>query len=237
MIKHLKQGKIVSVINKDFLLLTAGTALLAVLSGCTHLDSDPSVPGAEFAEAKLVIEQNATDGDAELIALVRGKDEGIGKLRIYDPDGAVLLDLSTQDSTVGLRVFSIESAEPGVAEVIRAYPEGRYRIEGVTISGAKLYASTNLSHKFPAAPKLKVNNIAGTITWSPSEDAVKYIIELERQLKNGDEIILKIELPTSIRLFSIPKDFLVPGDYQVGLEVHGKNGNIVVVEQELTRGK
>jgi hypothetical protein len=184
----------------------------------------------------MVIEHNATDGDAELVAFVKGGDEGIGELRIYDPDGVVVLDLSTQDRTVGLREIAIESAEPGVAEVIRAYPEGRYRIEGVTIGGARLYAAARLSHQLPAPPELIVDITAGTVTWSPSEDAVKYSIELEREVNGEDEMKLTIELPTSTRVFKIPKAFLVPGDYQVGIAVHGKNGNIVVVEQEFTRG-
>jgi len=225
-----------SAINKDLLLFAAGAALLAVLSGYAHAGTD-SEPAAEFAEARLVLEHNATDGDAELVAYIKGGDEGFAKLRIYAPDGAVLLELSTQDSTVGLRVVEIESAEPGVAEVTTAYPEGRYRMEGVTIGGARLSAYANLSHQLPAAPILKVNNNAGTVTWSASADAVSYSLELEREVDGEDEMKLTIELPASTRLFTIPEAFLVAGDYQVGIAAHAENGNIVVVEQEFSRGE
>jgi hypothetical protein len=144
------------------------------------------------------------------------------------------LYLSTEETIVGLREFGIESAEPDMADVINTYPEGMYTIEGITISGKKLSASVKFSNKLPGLPKLHLNKKAGQITWSPVSGAVKYMVELEREVEDKDVMKLKIELPPAIRSFSIPKAFLVPGDYQLGIRTYEVNGNITVVEEEFS---
>lgn len=215
-----------------------GVAILGGLSGCIADGMDPGSPrvgsGLEFAEARLILEHNATDGDAEIVVFVKGGDEGLASLKVYAPDGSVVVAVSTQDRVVGLREFAVESAEPGVAQVLRAYPEGSYRIEGVTIGGDRLHASARLSHKLPSPPKLKVNTAAGTVTWSAAPGAVTYSLELEREVDGEDEMKLTMELPAAVRSLSIPKAFSVAGDYQVGIAAHGANGNIIVVEQEFS---
>jgi len=215
-----------------------GVAILGVLSGCA-LNGDDSGSGLtgprpEFAEAGILLEHNAADGDAEIVVFVKGGDEGLAKLTVYAPDGSKVVDVSTQDTVIGLREFAIESAEPAIAEVTGAFPEGIYRIEGITIGGDKLHATAGLSHKLPSPVELQVNRAAKTITWSATEGAVKYSIELEREVGDKDVMKMTMELPATVRSFSIPKAFLMPGNYQVGVAVHGANGNIVVVEQEFS---
>lgn len=215
-----------------------GVAVLGVLSGCAINGDDSGSgltgTGREFAEASIILEHNATDGDAEIVVYVKGGDEGLATLKVYAPDGRTMVDVSTQDTVIGLREFAVESAEPGIADVIGAYPEGSYRIEGVTIGGDRLHASAGLSHKLPSPPELQVSKAARTVTWSATQGAVKYSIELEREVGDEDVMKMTIELPATVRSFAIPKAFLVPGDYQVGVAVHGANGNIVVVEQEFS---
>lgn len=225
-------------LGKRVLQAAAGAVLLGALSGCitnkTHLETFPPGSGLEFPEASIILEHNATDGDAEIVVFVKGGDEGLAKLRVYAPDGTAVLDLSTQDRTVGLREFTVESAEPGVAKVISAYPEGIYRIEGVTLGGARLHASASLSHQLPSRPELEVSKTEKTVTWSSVAGAVGYRIELEREVDGEDVMKLTIDLPATAGSFSIPRTFQVPGDYQVGVAVHGANGNITVVEVEFS---
>ena len=223
-------------LKKSLLLVVIGVNLLCMLPGCMSKRNQPGHPvpisKLTFAEASIILEHNATDNDAEIVVFVKGGEEGLTKLRVYAPNNDTVLDLSTKDKTVGLREFAVESAEPGVTKVIGAYPEGTYRIEGVTISGDTLQTSAILSHKLPSSPELKVDKTTGTVTWSYVADAVKYSIELEQEVNNEDVMKLTIELPPTVRSFSIPKAFLLPGQYQVGVAVHGANGNITVVEQE-----
>jgi hypothetical protein len=188
----------------------------------------------EFSQASIILEHNAVDHDAEIVAVVKGGDEGLVKLKIFAPDGKSILDVSTEEMIVGLREFSIESAEPDMANVIHSYPEGLYSIQGITVSGKKLRASVKFSHQLPGLPKLQLNKKAGQITWSPVSGATKYMVELEREIEDKDIMKLRIELPPTIRSFSIPKAFLVPGDYQIGILTYGVNGNITVVEEEFS---
>ena len=228
-------------LRSRFLQAAVGAALLGVLSGCSAkritLGPPRTGSGLGFTEAGILLEHNATDRDAEIVVFVKGGDEGLATLRVYAPDGRAVLDLSTQDRVIGLREFTVESAEPGLAKVLGAYPEGSYRIEGVTIGGDKLHASVGLSHKLPSPPELKVSKTTNTVTWSAAAGAVKYSIELEREVDGEDVMQMRMELPATVRSFPIPKAFLVPGDYQVGVAVHGANGNIVVVEQEFSIDK
>ncbi len=228
-------------LNRILLLAGIVTAFLGVLPGCTtsmnKLGSPLSDSGLEFTEASVVFEQNATDGDAEIVVFAKGGDEGLSKLRVYGPGDKVILDFSTQDRKIGLREFTIETAEPGIANVINAYPEGAYRFEGVSISGIRLYATASLSHTIPTPPSIRVDKIAGIVSWSSTEGAAEYSLELEKEVDDEDEMKLTIDLPANVTSFSIPKTFLVPGEYQVGIAVHGNTGNIVVVEQEFSIGQ
>ena len=213
-------------------------AILSTLSACstTKDDSraDHPATGLPFAEATMILEHNASDDDAEIVLFVKGGDEGLASLRVIAPDDSVMLDLTTDDRTVGLREFGVESAEPGLTDVTGAFPEGSYRLEGVTISGDALVGTTTLSHSLPAQPELTVDLPAGTVTWTASADAAMYSIELERELNDVDEMAMTMELPADVTSFAIPAAFRVPGDYQVGIAVHGANGNITVIEHEFT---
>ncbi len=106
--------------------------------------------------------QNATDGDAEVVLFAKGGDEGLKKLRIIAPDGRIVANVQGDHRGVGLREFSLESAEPpDFGAVLGSFPEGTYTISGRTVSGQCLAGRADLSHGF--APK--------TILRSPLQDA------------------------------------------------------------------
>lgn len=77
-----------------------------------------------FATSTVHFEQNATDGDVEVVFAVKGGDEGLTALRIVSPDGRVVADFHAPDhTTLGMRQFRFESPEPGdVARLESAYP-------------------------------------------------------------------------------------------------------------------
>jgi hypothetical protein len=212
---------------------TAVTALGLPLGCLADEMSSQGVPVAPFSEASLILEHNATDGDAEIVAFVKGGDEGLARLRVLAPDNNTLvMEVSTQERVVGLREVMVESAEPGMAELVGAYPAGSYRIEGVTISGKALHSTVSLSHDLPSRPTLEVDPAGKTIAWSSVQGATKISIELEREVDGEDEMELTMDLPMSAKSFAIPEAFRRAGDYQVGLAVTGSNGNVVVVEKE-----
>jgi hypothetical protein len=210
----------------------AVTALGSPLGCLADEISSQGVPVARFSEASLIMEHNATDGDAEIVAFVKGGDEGLTRLRVFAPDNTLVMEVATQERRVGLREVMVESAEPGMAELVGAYPAGSYRIEGVTISGKELHSTVSLSHDLPSRPTLEVDPAGNTIAWSPVQDATKISIELEHEVDGEDEMELTMDLPKSAKSFAIPEAFRRAGDYQVGLAVTGSNGNVVVVEKE-----
>src|SRR2546430_3806515 len=107
-----------------------------------------SAPGAEaqsataglFPVAIVHVEQNATDGDMEVVFEVTGGHDGLAELFVVSPDGRTVVAFRAPDSsTLGIRQFRFESPEPRDGTSLRAaYPEGVYHFSGKMFSGAKL---------------------------------------------------------------------------------------------------
>ena len=67
----------------------------------------------EFDTASVHFEQNATDGDVEVVFKAKADDEGLAKLTIVAPDGRTVADFRAPDpTTLGIREFELESPEP-----------------------------------------------------------------------------------------------------------------------------
>ncbi len=82
------------------------------------------------------MEQNATDGDAEVVITDVGGNEGLSQLTITDPDEKQIITYSVPEtSTLGIREFNFESPEPELEAVKEAYPEGIYTFEATTFAG------------------------------------------------------------------------------------------------------
>jgi len=225
--------------SRNYLGLTAvGVIFFSISSGYVAVADNREAPltssKEQFSEVAINLEYNATDGDGELVVFSKGPTEGLAQLKINAPNGRSILDLSTKDRLVGIREFDVETAEPMIDTVISAYPEGLYRFGGVTLGGSKLHALAQLVHKLPAPPEIHVNKETGTVSWSSVVGAAKYSVALERKIDNEKKMVLTIDLPATARMFSIPKVFAVPGDYQVAVAVHGENGNVTEVEYEFT---
>jgi hypothetical protein len=213
-------------------------ASVALLLG-PHSVAGPSLP---FAVASVHFEQNATDGDLEVVFEVKGGTAGLARLTVVSPDGRTVIDFTAPDaSTLGIRQFRFESPEPGaVASLKSAYPEGVYTFTGATATGSKLTGTSRLSHSLPA-PVAVLRPAAGArgvgtrdlgITWTPVPNLAAHILYIE-QHELGVEITAR--LPGSAAAFAVPNGFLVPGRaYQLGIGTVTKQGNISFVETTFT---
>ena len=115
--------------------ICAHTAVLAafvlVCSGSARGAETAAVP---FPVASVHLEQNATDGDMEVVFEVKGDQDGLAELLVVSPDGRPVVAFKAPDaSTLGIRQFRFESPEPTDAKALQAaYPEGVYAFSGTT---------------------------------------------------------------------------------------------------------
>jgi hypothetical protein len=195
-----------------------------------------------FPVATVYFEQNATDGDVEVVFKIKGGDRGLAKLTVVSPDGRTVIDFSAPDaSTLGIRQFRFESPEPRDVEALKAaYPGGVYTFAGTTASGDRLRGAATLSHRLPATTSF-LNPGAGArgvstgnlkITWTPLKNVAAYIAYIEQ-----DELDVNITatLPGSATTFSVPDGFLLPGKkYQLGVGTVNDEGNISFIETTFT---
>ena len=214
---------------------TAGMLATAVaIAAAGENNRQPS----EFEELGIIVEQNATDGDTEVVISGVAGDDGLRLLQIQAPGGRKILSLVAPDpATLGEREFHFESPEPPGEAVLAGYPEGEYLFLGVSTTGERFRGSASLSHQLPGEatilhPAHESVIPAGdlTIQWSAVPDIREFILEFENESADPEQV-LTLNLPPDATSFEIPEGLLVPGSsYQVGVQTVGENGNIVAVE-------
>jgi hypothetical protein len=209
--------------------------LLLLASGAAPAADDAA---KRFPDARVKFEQNATDGDVEVVFEVTGGAAGLTALRVVAPDGRTVVDFSAPDSTkYGIRSFAFESPEPkDVAGLKAAYPEGAYRFDGRAVDGKAFQGEATLSHQLPGTagfvqpgPGARAVPVLGLeIRWTPVAGAAGYVVEIEQE-ELGDA--LKVTLPASATRVSVPNDLLRPGtEYKLAIGAFTENGNVSFVE-------
>src|SRR5262245_42165677 len=220
--------------------LLAGVAIVLGSAGLASAVGEGAP--ARFSKASVSFEQNATDGDVEVVFKVTGRREGLSKLSVVSPDGRKVIDFAAPDaSTLGLREFVFESPEPKDVKGLKAaYPAGVYKFAATTASGQELRGESTLSHELPPptsilGPGAKAHDVPVSglqIRWSPVANASGYVVELEQDKLDAH---LEVSLPGSATTFSVPDGFLVPGrEYDLGVGTVSKDGNVSFVETSFT---
>ena len=195
-----------------------------------------------FEVAEIRFEQNATDGDVEVVFEIKAGDKGLTELKIVSPDGKVVVNINSPDaSTLGIRQFRFESPEPkDVNSLMSAYPEGEYVFSGISTDGKQYKSTSKLNHKLPStvsflSPEPGAEDVAEEnliINWSPVENAVSYIIEIDQ---NELDFNLTVKIGGNKTSFALPDGILVAGkEYTIGIGAVSGSGNISVVETSFT---
>jgi hypothetical protein len=226
------------------LLILAG----AILLGSSSDSSAPVVGHAArapkpFAVANVHFEQNATDGDVEVVFEVKGGADGLTGLTVIGPDGRTVMSFESPDAggISGLRRFLIESPEPRDAASLKAaYPEGAYVFAGWTAKGDTLSGQSTLSHQLPSTaallrPKAGATGVATEglqIAWTPVANVAAYVVKIEQE-DLGETVEARI-LAGAAR-FAVPDGFLRPGrEYVLGISTVSEKGNVSAVETTFT---
>jgi len=216
------------------------TKLLAaafVLFGA-HIQTVKAENIKAFAATSVYFEQNATDGDGEVVLKVNGGDEGMSKLKVVSPDGRTVIDFTASDaSTLGIRQFVFESPEPEDIEGLKmAYKEGVYTFTGITSSGDKLHGKAELSHKLPNTvsfiqPKANAHDVIVEdliINWTSVRNVSAYIIKIDQE---DLDVNLEAKLSGTSTSFAVPNGFLRLGtEYKLGIGTVKEDGNASFIE-------
>jgi hypothetical protein len=222
--------------------ILAGVTLLLGSHGLALGVGKASGASVPFAVTNVHFEQNATDGDVEVVFEVKSGDEGLAKLAVVSPDGRTVIDFAAPDaSTLGIRQFRFESPEPRDVESLKsAYPEGVYTFAGTTAAGDTLHGKSTLNHTLPAAasflrPRTGARSM-GTkglkITWTRVKNLAATIIKIEQ---DELDVNLTARLPGSMATFAVPDGFLLSGtEYELSIGTVSQEGNISFVETTFT---
>jgi hypothetical protein len=203
-----------------------------------------STAGAEaktipFADARLKIEVNATDGDAGLQVFLDG--EPWRAVSLYNPSGRKLVEITAKGplKNYGLTELFSESSEP----FKKLFPEGVYTFRGTTIDGKNLLSTARLTHDIPDGPRIvRPHNDAEVprdhvvIAWkpvpTPGVDIVGYQVVVTRE----DPLrVLSVDLPARARRLPVPAEFLQRGtEYKAEVLAIEASGNQTLTEIAFT---
>jgi hypothetical protein len=231
---------------KKALLALAAAALAFVVFG-GGAGAGEATKSARLAEASLIVEVNATDGDAGLQVFLDG--EPWRTMRVTRPNGRTILDVTTKERLdgYGLTELFSESSEPPfdvfpLAKFKKLFPAGVYRFSGETVEGSALVGSARLSHALPTGPRIVAPTEAARLTrdrvmarWRPGNQPRSVEIVGYRAIVTQEQPRLRVltaDLPASARQVEVPRAFLVTrGEYKVEVQAIDRSGNQTLTER------
>ena len=202
----------------------------------------------QLAGASLIIELNATDGDAGIQPFMDA--EPWRRAVVYRPDGQELFRVETEGelSDYGLTELFSESSEPPFARFSlerfkELFPEGEYRFEATAIDGTRMVGTATLTHDFPPAPLITsprpgatVARDDATVAWEPTgsdADVEGYYVIIEQEVPRLRTFAA--DVPADVRSLPVPAEFLQPGPgYKVEVMAIGDSGNRTLSEVAFT---
>jgi Fibronectin type III domain len=232
---------------------------IAALGASLALATTPSAasPGdgrapLEFDVAQIRIEKNATARDAGIQMLLDAEDWK--RVAIHLPHGGpriMEVRASSAVGRIGVTELFFESAEPSLddlplKDLLRMFPEGRYRLVGETTDGGEIIGTARLTHDIPAGPTVvtpeegAVIRVDDTlIDWEPVVKPAgieiagyQVIVELPEPLR-----VFSVDLPAPVTSVTVPPEFLKPGtEYKFEVLAIAKGGgrNQTITESSFT---
>lgn len=144
-------------------------------------------------------------------------DDGIGRLSVWDPHKRRVLNLRARDrGRIGLSEVIIETAEPDMESVLKAYPEGEYVVLVKTVFGDRLIGTAELGHDLLPAPSFSPSegelvdpDADLVVTWDPVAEAKSYTIEIEQ---DDLDVNITTKLDGAATNFRVPAGFCGAGN-------------------------
>lgn len=226
-----------------------GTLKVILAAVTTVLVASPKLGAIPLSDARILIEINATAGDAGIQMFLDG--EGWSQCAVRDPSGNTVADFQGLASVgaQGITELFFESAEPSfdeqpLEELLDLFPAGKYKFDCVTTEGQTLKRSATLTHKLPAGPVVapeegaEVNPaLPVVIEWDGVTAAFPggelgviagYEIIVERLT---DGLQFSIRLPATNRSVTVPPEFIKPRtEYKFEVLAIETSGNQTITE-------
>lgn len=206
----------------------------------------------QFGQTRIIIEVNATAGDAGIQIFVDA--DGWRKLEVFDPKGQKIFDVLGSGSVgrQGVTELFFESAEPSFAEqsldeLFTRFPAGNYTFKGTTVDGQSLNGKAPLKHNIPAGPQID-SRLEGAvldptlpivIDWQPvsnpfpgsaSVNIVGYQVIVE-QVNPQPLRVFSVNLPPTVTKVTVSPEFLQPkAEYIVEVLAIEASGNQTISE-------
>ena len=190
-----------------------------------------------FDDAEIIFEQNATDGDVEVVifAKLEESDAGMQQFWLYGPNGKVVYEFTSpkKGNNIGGREVVVESPEPADLTIVKnAYPEGTYTFIATSFDKDWFVSTAYLSHELPdvsitfPVADTEVSVWAFDVTWEAITDSTeKFIVELVNEDSDLEEELL-VDIPADRNSFRAPEDWMVAGsEYQVVVGIVNEFGN------------
>jgi hypothetical protein len=228
----------------SLLAVVAAAVVVLALGGAAR--ATESSAAVRLAEATMIVEVNATDGDAGLQVFLDG--EPWRSMRVAGPDGRTILDVTTKERLdgYGLTELFSESSEPPfdvfpLARFERLFPAGLYTFTGRTIEGAPITGAARLSHDIPAGPRIvspaggsKLGRVGVVGRWRPAAQPAGVEVIAYRAIVTTEEPRLRVlsaDLPASARHVDVPRAFLATrGEYKLEVQAIESSGNQTLTE-------
>jgi hypothetical protein len=197
----------------------------------------------QFSEARLIIEFNATAEDVGVQAFIDG--EPWKSLTITSPTGDTMLEVTGrgQLNFLGLTELFFESHEPALEDLtleqfLALFPEGDYRLSGLTAGGQPIQATATFTHAIPPGPVIEspengetVDPTNAVVRWEPVVAPGIEIVAYEVIIESGRFNHLDIHVPASVTELSVPPEFLQPNtDYLFEVLAIEAGGNQTITE-------
>ncbi len=201
------------------------------------IDEDRQVPTkiVPLKDARLKIELNSTDEDVGVQVFIDA--DPWKSMDIFDPGGKLIFRATNQGKLAkqgGTELF-LESGEPNFSEVplaefLRRFPQGDYRIVGRGLEGEIFIGTAKFTHNMPAGPVLTyptedsaVDPHNTVVMWqqvsaangSPIVGYQVLVVKPNTGLPGLPKIILDVMMPPTATSMAVPPGFLLPGSSYV----------------------
>jgi hypothetical protein len=226
--------RLVAVLSLAMSLLVAGSS-----------SAGKAAKPVRLADATVIVELNATDGDAGLQVFLDG--EPWRAMKVSAPNGRTILDLQTRGRLrgYGLTELFSESSEPSfdvfpLAKFKALFPPGRYTFAGTTVKGKRVTGVARLSHAIPDGPKItspasgaRIDRSEVVARWNAVRSPRKIVIKGYRAIVTREDPlrVFSADLPATATSVTIPSEFLEPGtEYKLEVQAIARSGNQTLTE-------